>query len=166
MKSFAYILASASYRRLEEILHEIILISEIAELAMESDNIAKAIGIESRKETDTVRIMTDKAMGKARMRNVRWSDVRFSDPNASQLGSDADLTTMDSTKMDGGDPLDSDTFEVDNIDDEKSVEGHGFYDSSSYLPIKDLLDRWEEPDDNRDKVCDLLFGSPFSNRKL
>jgi hypothetical protein len=89
---------------LEEILHEIILISEIAELAMESDNIAKAIGIELPKETETTRAMTDDPTGKARTSTVRWSDVRFGDLNVSQLGSDADFTMMDSTKIEGDDP--------------------------------------------------------------
>ena len=43
---YKYIKTDAYKRRLEEILNDIILISEVAELSVESDTIATLIGIE------------------------------------------------------------------------------------------------------------------------
>ncbi|KAG7359816.1 mechanosensitive ion channel [Nitzschia inconspicua] len=130
--------------RLEEILNDIILISEVADLSIESDNIASVIGVEKKErkyepptEIDTPEIPTVKRGGR-----IRWSSVKFEDASILRSGSQSLLQ---------GDEDNTDT-ESKMTDDGDSSE-ISFYDSnSSRIPLKELLDRWQEPVSKKDKT--------------
>lgn len=123
--------------RLEEILNDIIMISEVAELSVESHNIAKEIGVEKKsKQYEPPKEIKAPLTASS----VQWSTVKFE-------GGDDEPTETESQMTD----LDGDASES------------AYYDSnSSRIPLKDLLDRWQEPDSKKDKVnSDCLLMQEF-----
>ncbi len=122
------------------------MISEIAELSVESENIANVMGLQREdfyvEPPKEIKAATEAKT--ARMPRVRWSSLKF-DGDASTKSS---WGMMDDDDDDGGEPsqTDSDHAEGDRIGKEE------YFDSSSRLPIKDLLDKWEEPLSKRDQV--------------
>ena len=152
----AHFLLKETYKqRLNDILNDVILISEIADLSVQSATIANAMGlqIDDRKHSPKHSVhSTSPVPVTRRISAVHWSEVRFkSEDNMSQLGSENDLSAKDTGKA-----LDADeAMSIDDVDlgtDDDSGASPGFYDSSSRLPIMDLLDKWEDPMNKRDKV--------------
>jgi len=122
--------------RLEEILNDIIMISEVAELSMESHNIANVIGVEKKAkkkepphEINTANV--SKGSNSRSSSQIEWSTVKFHDdrtgsqPTSMRGDYEEESTDLDSYSDDGGD-----------FSEGKS----GDYDASTYrIPIKDLL---------------------------
>jgi hypothetical protein len=139
-----------SYKnRLEDILNDIILISEIAELSLEAETIANVIGIKnegnSPERPNEINATAD--ANTPRMSRMRQSSVTFDEDSSSKSKSMSGMKDDDADEGSVPSQLDSD-----DADGDSTAKGT-FYESSSRLPIKDLLDRWEEPLSKRDQVC-------------
>jgi len=158
--------------RLEDILNDIITISEIAELSVNTETIANAIGLEKPDEEEK-QVGGDSTPSdtKTRISTVRWSDVTFKlGGKDSQADSDADhLSFGDADNPDFDEAANSVDFELgnDNSSDDADEQRAGFYDSSSRLPIKELLDRWDEEAiiDKRDKSFDASVNDLLKFRR-
>lgn len=112
---------------------------------MESGNIASVIGVEKKKKTyePPAEINTGEIKTVNRRGRIRWSSVKFESPD-SRSGSQSGL-------LQEHDDI-SDT-ESQMTDDEDSLESSPYYDSnSSRIPLKALLDKWQEPVSKKDKV--------------
>ena len=134
--------------KLEDILNDVILISEIADLSVESAHIANEIGI---KEADIKASPTNETTPVTeakvqRLNRPRWSIVRFD--GDSSIKSKSSSGVIEDGEDEGEEPHD---FYFADEDSDCAVKG-GFYESSCRLPIKDLLDKWEEPVSKRDQV--------------
>lgn len=145
--------------KLEEILGDIILISEVAELALETSAIAEEIGLDNAKIKSEVETTSDKRK-QARKSHVRWSSVKFGEDSSfvgSAAGSADKGDGKDNDDDVGKDDKDDDLTEDGDSDDPDSNyrpnASFGYEDSSRRLSIKDLLIKWEEPAmAKRDKV--------------
>lgn len=138
-------IADAYKKRLEDILNDIILISEIAELSAESESIATMIGI--KKEDINIEPPIEvKAATNQRMGRVRWSIVKFDGDCSNKSRSSSGM--IDDGEDDGSD---NEELESDDEDGGSEVKG-GLYESSRRPYIKELLDKWEEPLSKRDQV--------------
>lgn len=105
------------------------MISEVAELSVESHKIAKEIGVEKKMNTYEP---PQEIRASPTMSSVQWSTVKF------QEGHGEDEPTETESQMTD---LDGDASES------------AYYDSnSSRIPLKELLDRWQEPVSKKDKV--------------
>ena len=141
--------------RLEKILNDVITISEVAELSIESEDIANMIGIEHSNETDFGR--PDEAMeseveaeAEARRRGrlsvIRWSDIKFEADDGSNI---EDSVPNFQSPL----PENIDEDEGSNVEESEDSQGEGFFEKeklytnsgSTRIAIKDLLDRWQEP---------------------
>jgi hypothetical protein len=125
------------------------MISEIAELSVESDTIANVIGVEKKERTNKLpqEIKAGKDSKNRTSTQIQWSTVKFQDDPNNGGGTDEEEETTD--------------MESDIGTDGEISEKSAYYDSSSSrIAIKDLLDRWEEPVSKRDKV--RLFSLPFT----
>lgn len=134
---------------MEDILNEIILISEIAELSVESETIANVMGLK-REDFDVEpprEIKTAREARASRMPKVRWSSLKF-DGDVGSWGMVDDEDNDDDDDVDG---------EPDDAEDGRIAKEGRTYESSSRLPIKDLLDKWEEPLSKRDQVNSANF---------
>jgi hypothetical protein len=148
--------------RLEEILNDVITISEVAELSIESEDIADMIGIEQSNGTDFGR--PDVAMeseveaeAEARRRGrlsvIRWSDIKFEADDGSSI--EDSVPNFQSPIPDNiGDDEGSIAEEL-----ELDSQGEGFFEKeklytsgSTRIAIKDLLDKWDEPVMKHEKV--------------
>jgi hypothetical protein len=150
--------------RLEEILNDVITISEVAELSIESEGIANMIGIEQSNGTDLSR--PDEAMkseveveaeAEARRRGrlsvIRWSDIKFEAD---------DGTSVEDSVPNFQSPLPEniDDDEGSNVEELEDSQGDGFFEKeklytssgSTRNVIKDLLDKWDEPVMKHEKV--------------
>jgi hypothetical protein len=143
-------------QRLEDILNDIIMISEIAELSVEAESIVNVLGIKpigSFGEDAPSTEMETHTPVKPRSATVQWSEVTFKqDDNTSLLGSDIDLTERGTEKVDVEEEMYSEVMNDGGEDEEEADERTGFYDSSSHLPIMDLLDKWDDPVSKKNKV--------------
>ena len=134
--------------RLEEILNDIILISEVAELSVESENIASVIGVQKRPRKEPPKEIQATKDFQQRTSRVQWSQVKFDE------GSTISRTNSESA-------LDDESTASEAGSDGDASEKYRYFDSSSSrIPIKDLLDKWEEPISKRDKVS-LHFVDDF-----
>ena len=148
--------------RLEKILNDVITISEVAELSIESEDIANMIGIEHSNETDFGR--PDEAMeseveaeAEARRRGrlsvIRWSDIKFEADDGSNI---EDSVPNFQSPL----PENIDEDEGSNVEELEDSQGEGSFEKeklytssgSTRIAIKDLLDRWEEPVMKHEKV--------------
>jgi peptide methionine sulfoxide reductase MsrA len=117
----------------------------VADLSIESDNIASVMGVEKkeRKYEPPTEINTSEVPSVNRGGHIRWSSVKFEDNSLSRSGSQSLL-------QDHEDNTDTDSRMTDDGD---STQTSAYYDSnSSRIPIKDLLDKWQEPVSKKDKV--------------
>ncbi|KAL3920631.1 MAG: hypothetical protein SGILL_003161 [Bacillariaceae sp.] len=131
--------------RLEEILNDIVLVSEIAELSVESYNIAKEIGVEKKAKryeppTEIKGPPTPSRTGS----KVQWSAIKFEDGEDEPTETESQIT---------------------DFDGDMSVKS-AYYDSnSSRIPLKDLLDRWQEPVSKKDKTFDVTVNDILKFRR-
>ena len=148
---------------MEEILNDIITITEVAELAIESESIANLIGIEHADSLDEplheAKESTAEARRRGRLGTVRWSDVKFQ-------SDDSSIGNSETNKM----PLLGENINDDEdslpIDLEFDIQGDQFFEkeklygsSSRRIAMKDLLDKWDEPVERRDKVRTIALFS-------
>jgi hypothetical protein len=118
----------------------------VAELSIESSNIASVIGVEKKekryeppKEINTSQIKSVNRGGR-----VRWSSVKFEESPLNRNGLHAGLLQEFEDIMEA---------ESQMTDDENSSESSAYDDSdSSRIPLKGLLDKWQEPVSKKDKV--------------
>ncbi|KAG7353641.1 hypothetical protein IV203_002996 [Nitzschia inconspicua] len=156
-------------QRLDEILNEIIMISEIAELSVESESIVNVLGVKSQDDNDEESLNKEvetQSLIKPRISAVRCSEVKFNhDEDMSRIGLGNDLTERDIEKIE----LEGQTYSEAprwNSDDEEAKGGKtGFYDSSSGFPTMDLLDKWDDPVKKRDKSYDASVNDILKFRK-
>lgn len=171
---------AVNYRpRLEKLLADILLITEVAEVASEADVIAKMT--EEKNSSINEAVAEKKRAGM--LSTVKWKSLKeFGGPSksSSQDQSDSDLISSgsislgasqseakseddeltDSNESAGGNDAsdsDADPSTTDNgVDDSAKLRsGGGRSTSSAYVSaskIKRLLDRWEEPVSKGDKV--------------
>jgi hypothetical protein len=126
--------------RLEEILNDIILISEVAELSIESENIASVIGVEKRPRKEPPKEIQAAKNLQQRTSKIQWSQVKFDEGSTISRTNSESAFDDESTASEAG------------TDGDVSEKFRYYDSSSSRIPIKDLLDKWEEPISKRDKV--------------
>jgi hypothetical protein len=142
--------------KLEEILNDIIIISEIAELGAEADNLPDAGSPENAKN-----LVEANLKKRGEMSQARWSSVRFKKETRVRLDSDSSsihgkLDSFDSSSMQGRNESGEQTSDTGTDGNKRKQLGRAGglsrLDSSGRLRIKNLLDRWEEPVNKQDKV--------------
>jgi hypothetical protein len=145
---------------LEEILNDIIVMTEIAELGCEADNLPDD------GEALNIKELVDLSLKKrSQLSTVRWSSVRF---KTAPTRADSDVSDV-LDQMDGSSVEDSLSQEKTAKDTEipmkQAVRQHSSRRSSSagLIRIKNLLDRWEEPINKLDKVRVGISCSPSSS---
>jgi hypothetical protein len=136
--------------RLEEILNDIISISDVAELSADADQIAETLGIQKEDSVDDFkRAQVESAMDlrkKKRPTHVRWNSVKFSTTGKSDTGNISEGgSNLDEASLDTGDTSGS-------VSPTFPPSGFSSF-SSSHIAIKELLIKWDEPVNTRDKVC-------------
>jgi hypothetical protein len=149
--------------RLEEILNDVITISEVAELSIESEDIANMIGIEQ-SNTDNfgppVEVMVSEVEAEAEARRrgrlsvIRWSDIKFEAEDGSSIGDSVpNFQSPLPENIDGDGASNSEELELDS-QGEEFFEKEKLYSSSdsTRIAIKDLLDKWDEPVMKHEKV--------------
>ena len=138
--------------KLEDILHDVIIISEIAELAEEAEHLP-----ENTHTFDTKEILKEglKATRKQSIAQVRWSEVRFHkrDPSIASeddIGDDKDTgsASSDPQQKSPSDPPRK-TYESTSVGPRSGAKLERS--RSGSIRIKNLLDRWDEPKNLSDK---------------
>lgn len=129
--------------KLEEILNDIIVITEIAELGAEADNLPDDTEALNTKELVELNLNKRASLG-----GVHWSSVKFKS-NRQRTDSDASSVVDASTNVDS--PAAEKTPKApENL--RARMSRMSTRSSSSLLRIKNLLDRWEEPVNKLDQV--------------
>ena len=137
--------------KLELILNDIILISEVAELAEEAENLPEDIEQEAKKE-----MAQENRLKKRSLNQVRWSSVKFQG-KGSRLGDEGDEPPSPPSPSTG--PPSQGAARRAMFGDRSRDRFSGLErDSSGRLRIKNLLDRWDEPTNKSDRVSCILFG--------
>jgi hypothetical protein len=136
--------------RLEDILNEIIAISDVAGLSVDADLIADTIGI---KKDDSLEDFKKAQAGaavdlrKSRPTHIRWNSVKFSNGKGDMTGNE-NTNDLDDPSVD--------TSESSEIEPRPKV-GSPYFGGSSFtsgnIAMKELLIKWDEPVNARDKVC-------------
>lgn len=131
---------AATYKsELEGLLNEIILLSEIAELAMEADRESSIE--ESTGKDDTVKRPT--------LSKIRWKSLRFDDKTKQMddgtLKSEIDVEEATDEESDDGEV-------VDELSGLHSLPRRSRQLKRHVSVIKNQLDRWEEPIDKSNEV--------------
>ena len=159
--------------KLEEILHDIIVITEIAELGVEADvSFPDDEGGEPMEATDLIELQQQQQARfdapRSRAGRVRWSSVKFNETGP--LEGIEDVDELDSPAM-------TDThFEVEGDEKNRRAEDSPMMRSRRTLPpqksgssgvikIKNLLDRWEEPVNKLDKTTECSVSDILKFRK-
>lgn len=148
--------------KLEEILNDIIVMTEIAELGAEADNLPD----DTENQFNAKQLVEANLKRRGQLSEVRWSSVKFqkgarnrtssTDSNASpspvQPDSNADTSLQDSPVPEK---------ESKDFNNPRSFVARTSYtsNSSGLVRIKNLLDRWEEPVNKLDKVRLAQHGS-------
>jgi hypothetical protein len=150
--------------RLEEILEDVILISEIAEFAVEFRDIADMMGIEqseSDEEPQHEENSTVEARRRGRLSIIRWSEVKFNaadddndDDSDFEAENETDLHTMyPEGSTDDGSTLNFESISFENERNLNSNRGMKFFTSSTRrIAVKAFLDKWDEPVMKHDKA--------------
>jgi hypothetical protein len=129
---------------LEEILSNIIIISEVAELAAEADNLT-----DEEDSVNTEQMIAANLKKRGKLSQVRWSSVRFKEDGRSRLDSE------ETTGAHGSSEHSSEQANDDGVAGRRGQNLHrssSSSDSTGQLRIKNLLDRWEDPLNKQDKV--------------
>ena len=143
---------------MEEILNDIIVITEIAELGAEADNLPDGDGT----PMNAKELVEDNLKKRGRLPEVRWSSVKFQ--NRSRADSDASSILVDkgdNTNFADILPFPEMPRKVAGTPPRSFLARTGTSPSKSsgLIRIKNLLDRWDEPVNKLDKVCDALANS-------
>lgn len=151
-----FVALTATYKpKLEEILKDIITITDVAELAIESDKIADVIGMDqsspnSEEQSPNGEDLRYSTRRRGRLSVIRWSDIKFQPDSASRKGSETNEEF--SLPSDDGEPERIDLeFET---EDEEIFKSKKLYGSSvgSRFATRTLLDKWDEPEVKGEKV--------------
>jgi hypothetical protein len=140
--------------KLELILNDIILISEVADLAEEADLLPEDIEQETKKEM----AQENRLKRRSNLNQVRWSSVRFQGKGSSlgDLGDEGDEPASPPSPSNG--PQSQGAPERPMFGDRSRDRFSGLdKDSSGRLLIKNLLDRWDEPTNKSDRVRDFVW---------
>jgi len=132
--------------RLEEILNDVITISEVAELSIESEDIADLIGIEQSVSDDEPPIEVTESSAAVRRRGrlsvIRWSEVKFeADDCSSSDDSVTDFLSSLPENTDEDDSSNPEDYERDSQNGKEKLYNNG----STRIALKNLLDKWDEP---------------------
>ena len=150
--------------KLEEILNDIIVITEIAELGAEADNLPDETGT----QMNAKELVEENLKKRGRLTEVRWSSVKFQ--NHSRTDSDASSIVVDKADTSAGDisPLPELPRKVAGTPPRSFMTRNGTTSSrsSGLIRIKNLLDRWEEPVNKLDKVCGTMPTIPTPIRRV
>lgn len=152
--------------KLEEILNDIIVLTELAELGAEADNLPDT---EDSEQLDTKQLIEMNLKKRPQLSEARWSSVRFKH-TANRSDSDMSSIVLDNrTDDDGGGgiggvedspmPERSDTKDGDYNGKKGARWMRQSTTPSGLFRIKNLLDRWEEPVNKLDKVRVMEMGS-------
>ena len=139
---YALLYAPAEFKpRMEKLLRDVILLSDVASIAMEADNLSQhPAGTPSKEEVSPDK--QDSDMGPSRRRGlgeVSWTSVRFGEKEMEN-----------SAELEKPTPQASSSSPSPN-DDPRGLQ----HTMSGNIQIKSLLDRWEEPLTKNDKVSRL-----------
>lgn len=132
------------------------MISEIAELSVQSESIVNVLGIRPVTSKEEQMPPSDVAIhspARLRTNSVRWSETQFDEENISQLGSELGHgESGPEEKIDVEEETYSEHMNYSFDDEAAAGERTEFYDSSSHFPMMDLLDKWDDPTNKREKV--------------
>mmetsp|Transcript_3675 Transcript_3675/g.7531 ORF Transcript_3675/g.7531 Transcript_3675/m.7531 type:complete len:894 (-) Transcript_3675:382-3063(-) len=158
--------------RLQVIIDDIITITEVAELSIEADNIANAIGIEQG-DSASVDPETNKVTKSASRREgsvcaTKWSDVKFQEEHLSSGDSESDeLASLGENQSD-----DSSSKKIDlefDTPDHQLFRNQKFRGTSTgtsvRLGLKGMLDKWDEPFIKGEKSHDLSIADIMKFRQ-
>lgn len=151
--------------KLEEILNDIIVITEIAELGAEADNLPDATGT----QMNAKELVEDNLKKRGRFAEVRWSSVKFQ--NRSRADSDGS-----SIFVEKGDNINSGDISpwpelprkvAPGTPPRSFIARNGATPSKSsgLIRIKNLLDRWDEPVNKLDKNKESTVNDILKFRK-
>ena len=140
--------------KLEEILNDIIIITEIAELAAEAESLPE----DTENQYTAKQLVEANLKRRGQLSEVRWSSVKFqkdrnrtssvdSNGSSSVVGS---TEKLDTSLFDSPVPKESEAgfLKARPMMERTSMSTR----SSGLIRIKNLLDRWEEPVNKLDKV--------------
>ena len=128
---------------MEEILNNIIIISEVAELAAEADNLT-----DEEDSVDTEQMIAANLKKRGKLSQARWSSVKFKKDGRNRLDSE-DTIGAHASSSEGSNEQANDG----GVAGRKALLKAGsLSDSTKQLRIKNLLDRWEDPLNKQDKV--------------
>jgi hypothetical protein len=146
--------------KLEEILNDIIVITEVAELAAEADNLED----DENSSVNKSQIVDANLKKRGALTQVRWSSVRFKKKStrSSMDSEDEDASLNGSITREDSEEKRQQSVPSDKIPYEKRRNPTNSREisraaSSGRLRIKNLLDRWDEPVNKLDKVRILVF---------
>jgi hypothetical protein len=147
--------------KLEDILQDIIVITEIAELGAEADTLPD----EGELLLDTKELVEDNIEGRSRVGIVRWSSVKFTDTDRAD-SDDGVMLELDRTMYASpvGDETKKTAAEGPHVRSQtpSTVYKSG---SSGLIKIKNLLDRWDEPVNKLDKTTESSVNDLLKFRK-
>lgn len=124
--------------KLEEILNDIIVVTEIAELGAEADTLPEDEG----NQLDTKQLVHDNIIKRGQLSEVRWSSLKFNDKTREDLADTDDEASL-------GVPKKTDSGEQHPM--RGLMARTSPMNTSSTFKIKNLLDQWEEPVNKLDK---------------
>eukprot|EP00537_Pseudo-nitzschia_pungens_P010899 CAMPEP_0172391710 /NCGR_PEP_ID=MMETSP1061-20121228/8053_1 /TAXON_ID=37318 /ORGANISM="Pseudo-nitzschia pungens, Strain cf. pungens" /LENGTH=1098 /DNA_ID=CAMNT_0013122399 /DNA_START=125 /DNA_END=3421 /DNA_ORIENTATION=- len=146
----------ATYKpKLQEIIDDVVTITEVSELSAIAADIASEVGTEEEYTGSVVEVPVEKndsSIAKMAYRSaIRWSDIRFqnNDLNDSESEADEQSSLDESRSVEGG--LKKIDFEFDSeggkffSNSKKETTTSGTISTRSRLAIKSSLDKWDEP---------------------
>ena len=146
--------------RLEEILENVITLSEVAELSIESKDIADIIGLGQSDSDDESPHEEIKSTAEARRRGrlsvIRWSDVKFTRSSENSVAEFPPSFPENTADDDSSSNLEN--FDLDSQATEEYLKNEKlFMSGSTRIAIKELLDKWDEPVTKNQKVRSMLI---------
>eukprot|EP00980_Cylindrotheca_fusiformis_P002337 scaffold543_cov119-Cylindrotheca_fusiformis.AAC.4 len=135
--------------KLEKILNDIIVVTEIAELGAEADSLPE----EESTHVDTTKLVQENIIRRGQLSEVRWSSLKFNDSTRDDLNDSTDDESSAAASAPAG------AAAVTEAKNKKpgDAPSRGLMartsgiNSSGTFKIRNLLDRWEEPVNKLDK---------------
>eukprot|EP00536_Pseudo-nitzschia_multiseries_P006518 jgi/Psemu1/255455/estExt_Genewise1Plus.C_1390082 len=145
-------MVSTYKRKLQEIIDDIITITEVSELSAMATDIAGAIGLEEEDSDSFVESSRRNVQpALAYTSAIQWSDIRFQKNDLNDSGSEADeQSSLDESQNNDGNSKKIDV-DFDSEDDKflrklkKDTPMSGTVSTRSRFGMKNLLDKWDEP---------------------
>lgn len=136
--------------KLEEILNDIIVITEIAELGAEADNLPDDAGT----QMNAKQLVDDNLKKRGRLTEVRWSSVKFHSRARADSDASSVLERTDTSSVGDASPVPGIARKMDDTPTRSFMArtSNMSFRSSGHIRIKNLLDRWDEPVNKLDKV--------------